>query len=298
MKKVKFIIASLFLIVFALSCEKDGGDSVVATEESATPNIQKVDGTDGFIDLVAVNDGTPINIGFTVDKGFGNIVSADVVMFYFSGTNVYKAVFATDVTTFPTSFNFSQADIFAAFNEINDATDLAVGDVLKITAELTLADGRVIKILNDDGTANYGSDIANSPVYSVLQNYNVSCPSDLAGTYNVLTTATSTDPGPSASENPIANFPYTVTITANGGGNYTVSDAFGGVYILWYDIYGLDFDVEGTFDDVCGTISGTFPEPFGTDVTFTGTVNPDGTLSIHWINGYDDEGDSVYTKVN
>lgn len=298
MKKVRLIIASLFLVIFIISCEKDGGDSVIALDNSATPNIQKVDGTDAFIDLVAVSSNTPINVEFTVDIGFGEVASADIVMFYFSGSNVYKAVYQTNVTTFPTSFSFSQADIFAAFDELNDASDLAVGDALKITAELTLKNGTVVKILNDDGTANYGADIANSPLFSVVQTYNVSCPSDLAGTYNVLTTATSTDPGPTASENPIANFPYSVTITDNGGGNYTISDAFGGVYILWYDIYGLDFEVEGTFDDVCGTISGTFPEPFGTDVNYTGTVNPDGTLSIHWINGYGDEGDSVYTRAN
>lgn len=296
MKNVKLIIASLFVVLFTVSCEKDGGDSVIATSEGATPNIQKVAGTDAFIDLVAVNDNTPIEISFTVDVGFGDVASADVMMFYYSGDNVYKATFATDVTSFPATFSFSQAEIFDAFTELNSAADLAVGDALRITAELTLTDGTVIKILNDDGSANYGADIANSPLFSVVQTYNVSCPSDLAGTYSVLTTGTSTDPGPSASENPIANFPYNVTITANGGGNYTVSDAFGGVYMLWYDIYGLDFEVEGTFDDVCGTISGAFPEPFGTEVTYTGTVNSDGTLSIHWINGFGDEGDSVYTR--
>lgn len=298
MKKIRLIIASLFLVMFVTSCEKDGGDSVIKTGEGATPNIQKVEGTDAFIDLVAVNDGDPINVSFTVDKGFGKITSADIVMFYYSGDNVYKAIFATDITTFPATFSFSQADLFAAFDELNSASDLAVGDALKVTAELTLEDGTIVKILNDNGSANYGADIANSPLFSVVQTYNVSCPSDLAGTYNVLTSGSSTDSGPTPSENPIANFPYTVTITANGGGNYTVSDAFGGVYLLWYDIYGLDFEVEGTFDDVCGTISGSFPEPFGTTVTFTGTVNPDGTLSIHWVNGFDDQGDSVYTRVD
>ncbi len=298
MKKIKLILASLFLVVFVASCEKDGGDSVITTTNGATPDIRKIATTDAFINLVAVNDNEPIDLGFTVDVGFGDVASANIMLFYFKGDNVYKATYATNVTSFPATFNLSQNDLFGAFAELNGPDDLAVGDVLKVTAELTLKNGTVIKILNDDGSANYGADIANSNLFKVLQAYNVSCPSDLAGTYTVLTSGFSTDSGPTPDENPITDFPYTVTITANGGGNYTVSDAFGGVYMLWYDIYGLDFEVEGTFNDVCGVISGVFPEPFGTDVTYSGTVNPDGTLSIHWINGYGDEGDSVYTKAD
>lgn len=298
MKKAKLIIASLFLVMFVASCEKDGGDSVISATNGATPDIRKIATTDAFINLVAVNGNTPIDLGFTVDIGFGDVASADIKLFYFKGNDVYKGTYVTNITTFPATFNLSQDDIFDAFTELNGPADLGVGDALKITAELTLKNGTIVKILNDDGTPNYGADIANSNVFKVLQTYNVSCPSDLGGTYTVLTSGFSTDSGPTPDENPISNFPYTVTITANGGGNYSISDAFGGVYILWYDIYGLDFEVEGNFDDVCGVISGVFPEPFGTDVTYTGTVNPDGTLSIHWINGYGDEGDSVFTKAD
>lgn len=298
MKKISLFLVSLFLVMTYVSCEKDGGDSVISTDNGATPNIQKIASTDGFINLSDVNNGNPIDLGFTVDIAFGEVASADIELFYFKGSDVYKATYITNVTSFPSTFNISQDDIFDAFSEINEPSDFEIGDALKITAKLTLKNGNVVKILNDDGSANYGADIANSNLFKVLQVYNVACPSDLEGTYNVLTTATSTDSGPTPSENPIANFPYTVTITSTSPGNYTVSDAFGGVYMLWYDIYGLDFEVEGSFSDVCGVISGTFPEPFGTDVTFTGQVNANGTISIHWVNGYDDQGDSVYTKVN
>jgi hypothetical protein len=297
MKKIKFILLPLLLLGIVIGCEKDGGESVIDFKLGAVPDIQKVETTDAFINLVAINNEQQVNLGFTVDIARGDVASANIMLFYYKGDNVYKATFATNVTTFPVTYNITQADILSAFTELNDNTDFEVGNALKVTAELTLKNGTIIKILNDDGSANYGADISNSLIFSVLQTYFVSCPSDLAGTYTVLTTAFSTDPGPTPDENPITNFPYTVTITALGGGKYNISDAFGGVYILWYDIYGLDFEVEGQFDDVCGTISGVFPEPFGTDVTYTGSVNPDGTLSIHWVNGYDDEGDSVFTKI-
>jgi hypothetical protein len=123
-----------------------------------------------------------------------------------------------------------------------------------------------------------------------------SCPSDLAGTYSVLSSGSSTDSGPTPAENPITNFPYTVVITAKGSGAYSMSDGYGGLYRLWYDIYGITKNYPGTFNDVCNTLSGTFAEPFGTDVNITGKVNANGTLTIRWENGYGDFGVGTYTK--
>ena len=297
MKKISFLIVTLVVALLMPSCENDGGDSKIKTSKGALPNIQKISTTDAFIDLVAVQSGDAINLGFTVDLAIGDINSMDIMALYKkSDGTIYKAKLATGITTFPTTFNISQTDILNAFNELNSTGDFQIGDQLTITAELTLKDGRVQKIINDDGTNNFSPNIASSNLYKVFQTYNVSCPSDLEGTYSVISSGESTDSGPSPSENPISNFPYTVEIKATGGGDYTISDAFGGLYILWYDIYGVDFEVEGTFSDVCGTISGSFQEPFGTEVIVTGTVNPNGTLSIHWVNGYDDFGDAVYTK--
>ena len=299
MKKIKLILAFLAISIAFFSCENDGGDSKLNLEVGAVPDIQKSENADAFIDLIAINNDQPITLAFTVDVAQGDVKSLDVILFYKKANSIYKAVLEANVTQFPKEYSISQSDIIDAFAEINSATDFEIGDRLIVTAELTLKNGKVIKIYNDDGTTNASIDVTNSPLYSFSQTYNVACPSDLAGTYSVLTSGSSTDPGPSASENPIANFPYTVTITAKGGGSYTISDAFGGVYILWYDIYGLTFEVPGQFDDVCGVISGTFPEPFGTDVTYTGNVDPDtGVITINWINGFDDQGTSILTKNN
>ncbi len=297
MKKFKLIFTLLAIVLLVPSCEKDGGDSKLNLTEGAIANVQKVATTDGFIDLVAINAGSSINIGYTIDEARGKVVSMDVVAFYKKITGeVYKGVLETNVTTFPSTFSITQDDLFAAFEQLNVAGDFEVGDQLTITTDLTLENGTVIKTLTDSGRPNYGGNIGNTASFTPLQVYNVACPSDLAGTYSVLTTGASTDTGPTPAENPITNFPYNVTITDEGGGSYSISDAFGGVYILWYDIYGLDFEVEGTFSDVCGVISGTFPEPFGTDVEYDGTVNANGTLTIHWINGYGDEGVSTFTR--
>ncbi|MES2240930.1 MAG: hypothetical protein V4497_11800 [Bacteroidota bacterium] len=297
MKNIKKIFAILTLLLLLLSCENDGGDSKLDFKYGAVVDIQKQNNTDTFIDLVSVQNGDDFNLGLTVDLAVGNISSMNLVGFYTkkNGT-ITKATLVSNIVTLPATFNLKRKNIFDAFANINNPGDFESGDKLTISADITLKDGTLIKLINDDGSNNFSSNIATSNLYKLFQTYNVACTSDLAGTYSVISSGTSTDSGPTPSENPISNFHYTVKITALGGGEYTMSDAFAGLYILWYDIYGVNFEVEGSFSDVCGTISGKFPEPFDTDVIISGKVNPNGTLSIHWQNGFNDFGDAIYTK--
>lgn len=297
MKNIKKIFAILTLLMLVLSCENDGGDSKLDLKHGAVVDIQKQTNTDSFIDLTSVQNGNDFNLGITVDLAVGNISSMDLVGFYTKkdGT-ITKATLVPNIVTLPATISLKRKNIFDAFPNINNPQDFESGDKLIISADITLKDGSLVKLINDDGSNNFSSNIATSNLYKLFQTYNVACSSNLAGTYKVISSGASTDSGPTSSENPISNYPYTVKITALGGGEYTMSDAFAGLYILWYDIYGIKSETEGTFTDVCGTISGKFPEPFGTDVIITGTVNSNGTLSIHWKNGYDDFGDAVYTK--
>ncbi len=191
MKKIKLILASLAITMLISSCDNDGGDSKLGLQVGAVPNITKIATTDASINLIDVNDGVPINLGFTVDVAQGDVASMDIIGYYKKGADTYKAVLETGVTTFPATFNISQDDLFDAFTELNSASDIEVGDKLIITAELTLVNGNEIKIFKDDGTPNYGQDIANSNLYKVSQTYDVSCPFEDAslfdGNYVVVT---------------------------------------------------------------------------------------------------------------
>lgn len=123
------------------------------------------------------------------------------------------------------------------------------------------------------------------------------CPSDLAGTYVVVSNGQSTDGAPA--NNPLVDFTYTVEITKVEGTdlNYVISDGVAGVYQDWYCApYGYCFETEGNFQDVCDTLSGSWVEAFGSTVTLTGSVNPDGTLTISWENGFGDTATGIYTK--
>ncbi len=186
MKKIKIILATLILALLLPSCENDGGTSKIGySSNGAVPNIQKIAGSDSSINLVAVNNGNLIHLGFTVDKAIGDITSMNIIGFYTKANGtIYKATLVSNVTTFPASFNITQTDLFNAFAELNSASDIQLGDQLKITAELTLKDGSVQKIINDDGSDNFSSNIATSNRYKVQQTYDVSCPINDSSLFN------------------------------------------------------------------------------------------------------------------
>ncbi|MES2545131.1 MAG: hypothetical protein V4548_09620 [Bacteroidota bacterium] len=292
MKKIKSIIALIAITAITFSCDNDGGDSKIALGVGAVPNITKVTTTDSFINLVDVNNGDPIDLGFTVDVAQGDVASMDIIGFYKKGTATYRAVLETNVTTFPATFNIDQTDIIDAFAEINSASDFEIGDVLTVTAELTLKNGSVVKILKDDGTRSYGQDIANSNVYKVIQTYTVACPSDLGGTFNFSTTNV-TAPTGEAAAGPLTG---TVTFTDNGGGNYSISDAsFGG----WIGLYGPGQIATGVkLSDICNKIAYAGTDQYGEVFTFTNLVVSGTQMSFHWANDYGEKGDTTLTRTD
>ncbi len=294
MKKIKYFI--IILIAFSMfSCTSDGGTSVIDLRVGAVSNIEKDTNLDGFINLLALEAGNDVQIGFTINVAQGDVRSLDVVGFYFSGNNVYGPVtIKSGVTSFPYTQTLNQNELVALFDELNTINDMVVSDKLLVTSKLYLNDGTFINLFNDNGTRNYGGDVNSSVQYTTNITFPVSCPSNLAGTYSVVSNGTSTDGAPV--NNPLVNFHYTVVVTDNGGGSYTISDGVAGVYIDWYSVYGYTFETEGNFTDVCNSLSGEWKDLFTCTINLTGTVNSDSTLSIHWENCFGDVVDAVYTR--
>ena len=175
MKKIKLILAILTVIVLMPSCTDDGGKSKIDFEVGAVANIIKAAGTDESIDKTAIDNGTKINLGITVNPAQGDIVSIDIVGFYQKTTTYEKAYLLEGITTFPTTFKFDQFTLINAFTSLNSASDFTKTGSLIVSVEMTLKDGRVIKMYADDGTRLYGADIANSAVFKVQQPYSVTC---------------------------------------------------------------------------------------------------------------------------
>ncbi|MDC1259699.1 MAG: hypothetical protein P8O96_05250 [Flavobacteriaceae bacterium] len=285
MKKFKFL--TMALAIFILSCENDGGTSNIPLNDGAAPNLIKSASTDGFFNLIRLNNGENVSIDFYAEVAQGNPAKTDIVGSYkTAGGLVYNTTLFGDVTL-PQDFSLSINDIITVFSEINVASDIEVGDVLTITTRFTMNDGTVLNILNENGTSAVSSNIQTTVLFDSVISYPVSCPSDLGGTYNVVSSGYSTDGAPI--NNPLVNFPYTVTVTDDGGGSYTISDGVAGVYQDWYCVpYGYCFETEGNFTDVCNNLSGSWTEAFGCPVELIGMVNADRTLTISWSNCFGD----------
>ena len=290
MKKIQILLITFMTLMLGVSCDDDGGTSAIPLDDGAVPNLVKSATSDAFFDLLKIQDGDNVTVDFSVDVAQGNPTSTDVVGIYKTvNGDVYTADLFSNVSL-PQDFSLSVNDIVAAFPELNTAADILLADVLSITTRFTMADGTVLDIIDDEGINNTGTNILTTVLFNSVISYPISCPSDIGGVYNVISNGDNTDGQP-----PAVNVPYTVTLTDNGGGSYDISDGVAGVYIFWYSIYGYTFETTGNFTDVCGSLSGSWTESFGCGVELTGTVNADGTLSIHWDNCFGDFIDAVYT---
>lgn len=232
------------------------------------------------------NDGQNVSsFDWTVRRRSGTVTSDPVPMKSVAASN-----FGTDATSgLPTaSFSFS-------LTEAASALGLTIGDV--IVADEFIFDGTVV--LNDGrtfGPDNTGPSIQGGGGFDGYFRFtkNVTCPSDLSGTYDAVAVGTSTDPCcPDETTTMIE-----VTLTDKGGGIYEMSDWSGGLYFEWYEVYGIAVDdAIGDVQDVCENFSFVIDtEPFDRSLEATGTVDAaTGVITYTWLNGWDDTGTVTLT---
>lgn len=292
MKKIQNIITILCLVLLLPCCENDGGDSKISTQNGALPNIQKLVNTDSFIDLLEVQSGGNFNLGFSAEVATGKVSSMDIVGFYIkSDGTISKAVLASKIISFPVTYTLNRDDLYTAFSNVNTPEDFESGDKFIISADITLTDGTVLKIINDDGTNNFSSNIATSNLYKVFQTYNVTCASYLGGTYQFTTTNVNAPTGEFAA-GPLTG---TVTFKDLGGGVYDISDASFGGYNAIYD---GDIAKGVQLQDICNKISFSGKDQYNDVYSFTSmTVNGE-NLTFHWKNDYGEYGDTTLTRTD
>lgn len=175
----------------------------------------------------------------------------------------------------------SKADIIATYTSVSS---LAV--VVEIT--FTVYD----KQFDEDGEVVRKNSVPKSAEITVV------CPSDLAGTYDAVTSGSSTDGA--ADNNPLTGLQSTVTITETATpGTYDIIDASGGAYDAWYLMvyYGEPYPVPGTLTDACGAIAIADIEGYWGEsiIASSGSVDADGVITVTAMNGYGDEWTMVLT---
>ena len=175
----------------------------------------------------------------------------------------------------------TKGDILATYTSVS-----GVAAIVEIT--FTVYD----KQFDEEGEVVRKSSVPQSAVITVV------CPSDLAGTYNSITSGTSTDGN--ANNNPLTDLAGTVTITETSTpGTYDIIDATGGAYDAWYLMvyYGDPYPVPGVLSDACGSITITeIDGPWGEDIiSSSGSVDSNGVITVTAMNSYGDEWTMVLT---
>ncbi len=262
-------LIALFVLCFTFTACNDDEDVWPADYSASTVFTSPTEGAGTFFDLVDLNNTA---IGFTLEAiGEATVNSADIYKSLNGGEEVYHAT----VNSLPADITVTAAEAVEGLGI--SVEEIAVGDQFTFTF--------VAK--TDAG------DFKGSEAFSVV----ASCTSNLAGTYTTVARGTSTD-GCCTEE--VTDYEGTVTLVEDEAGVYTFNDFSGGIYLFWYEIYGLTSvdDSPITMQDVCGNLTdvGGQIEPFGESVTATGVFDATtGTIELTWSNGWGDEGNVTLT---
>jgi hypothetical protein len=244
MKKILF--SAILICFFLTGCFKDEDEIRQAYKEAVMPVITEIN-----MSFFNLDDLANAYIEFVVD--FETSAKSITIEETFNGQKKTLSTY----TSFPATVKITASDALAGLTGITlDSLKLGDSFLFEIVAE------------------------ANNGVKSRSNIYvdcSVACESDLTGTYDVIANGESTDSDVTPDENPAVNYVSEVTLTeTDNNGIYIISDLSGGLYPLWYDIYGLTpTDCPGTIQDICGSLSyvNTY-EPFGSPIEGTGSVDP------------------------
>ncbi len=263
LKKIAVLITSAFLLVACDEGDKDNFDDF--GESGIINNIEIVEGTQTFIDVVGIGNGESTTLQFTANTFFGSPVENDVIAIYRKAAvldkdgeivepaAVYSATILENVSL-PDTFTITTDDIVNTFSELTMLTDIKFRDELSLAVSSTRSDGLVFDIFNPDGSLNIKADIINDNDFNTFISFPVSCPSGLAGDY-VATITESSDP--------LGDFVATkdVTISEVSSGRFNISDVTGEV---------LGVEIVMQFTDQCEIITVVEPSiSFPAQVIFT-----------------------------
>lgn len=270
---MKSLIYILFLGIgiFLTSCEDAGLDKLFDEDFIELDAATTVTGARTY-SYLRQNDGQGVPSGFMVSLGARQ--KSSPVNFTFSidpsSTAIENLHYTVQGTsgTIPANQSLAELPITILDDNIN------VGEVLSIVVKLT------------------GADITVHPEYDqATHNIQVSCPSDLGGTYDSVADGGVGD-GSGGQASAYSGLATTVVLTDLGGGRYQIDDMSFGLYPIGYG----DTAPSGIIEEVCGTISDTgstdqYQDPF----TITGTVGAGGVITLTWSNTWGDLGNVTLT---
>jgi len=311
MNKFHFILILLIGSILVACEEKERifpefGDGDVSTGAFA----RLTDGVNGIFDFY---DPAASEIDFTVefyDLNEGRDVASYSWTASYLDSETGERSPEVEVLSIPASDfiinDFGLPSTTVRFNLLNtlDALGMSVdsiegGDQIRYEGTITLEDGRTFTRFNTGSNVISGASFRGTFVVD----QSIICPSDLEGTFEVVTTTPTAWPdGTSCDPN---KWTGEVTWTETAEGVYTVSDFSYGAYHACYGGVGSGEPASPSFpggslqvQDACNILSPIGASQFGELYTFN-SVSVDGaTLTIDWENDYGESGVSEITRTD
>ncbi|WP_010663789.1 hypothetical protein [Marinilabilia salmonicolor] len=267
---MKNIFWLLFILVAAFAfngCDEEDEDPAGLRSAGIVPVISDI--SSSFFDLQDLDNAY---VEFTVEASGEDEVSKVEIEATYNGETGSIGSYES----LPATVTVTASEAVQAVNATLD--ELALGDVVTLEVIVTSESGVRARS-------------------NVIINATFACESDLTGEYVCLASGASTDPGPSSDINPISDYETTVVLTEQSvNGAYTISDFSGGLFTLWYGMYGLAGDYPGELKDVCGDITYVNTVgPFSSPISGSGSVDPE--TGVITINGLADDWGDVWTLV-
>jgi hypothetical protein len=150
--------------------------------------------------------------------------------------SVYAPVIVKTITTFPAVVQITGQEVANALG-IASVDDFEVGDAFNVTFPINTADGRRL-------TVALNSELCNQPGQPSFGGCNVAwavtCPSEIPeGEWEVYVASSNTT--------------YTVNLTSDGGGNYSLDNFNLDYDVSFYDSFN-NLPLSAAFSDICNTI--------------------------------------------
>jgi hypothetical protein len=272
MKKIfntKFSLALAFASLLLTSCD-DKGD---ATGYSTLIVAEGVVGT--------INLDAPLAATQTVREGDQGVYTYNITLNKPQSVDIHIKISQIDGNADDNDFEFTREIVIPAYSTVG------VGEI-KIFYDAEDEDTETFKLRIGDVNTSNALVTSQELSFEILN-----CFSDLAGTYNYVTTNCYAPGTPPISvAGPLTG---TVTFAATAdAGVYALSDgSFGG----WVGLYGPDTFATGLkFVDLCGEVAYGGEDQYGDDYTFTNLVINGSSMSFHWENTYGEYGDTTLSR--
>jgi len=307
MKQLKIVLAFILAIGFISSC-KDDSLSPVPFESVTTTYGGYVKELDIISDTYKIEDlaGSSFVMKVEIYDGLhgANFESLDIYATYKDNSPNNGTVKPDEakVISFPASqFTIDEKSGNPVLELVIPATtaiaalglteaEVGGSDVFNFRQVLNMKDG------NSYSVANTGLDVLAGPFYQspFTNGVAVVCPSFLEGTYDVVSSGTDQIDGTYHTD---IMAEVTLAYTSPGSTSYDVDDMSAGVFGELYVDYGAPATVPYVMSEACGKlIILAGDDGWGDVFSGDGTVNGNGTLTVHWTTNYGDNWTATYTK--